>query len=259
MDIQLTDFENASLIVLLGMINNVVNHFDLDFVMPLSKIDENMERAHMRDAASTQKFWFKINILPTGKCYRYNILEQSDYLMSNKFGQEKSTAPDQHGCHYDEKNHYVVEELYLWEILVGKPEIKFKGIYPLIEEYMADHKYGQCVIARIRVFMNFQLARARGEVKTGARLMRDFVLSHPEYQRDSVVSNRIAFDLVKSITQYSDQQTSLLQMTCDTIGKAATTCEAPPELSAALNMPLVIASCKEPGETKEVPSPPKVC
>ena len=79
MDIQLTDFENASLIVLLSMITNVANHFDLDFIMPLSKIDENMERAHMRDAASTQKFWFKINMLPTGKCYRYNILEQSDY------------------------------------------------------------------------------------------------------------------------------------------------------------------------------------
>lgn len=51
MDIQLTDFENAALIVLLGMINNVINHFDLDFVMPISKIDENMERAHLRDAA----------------------------------------------------------------------------------------------------------------------------------------------------------------------------------------------------------------
>jgi glutamate--cysteine ligase catalytic subunit len=53
MDIQLTDFENASLIVLLGMITNVINHFDLDFVMPISKIDENMDRAHLRDAAST--------------------------------------------------------------------------------------------------------------------------------------------------------------------------------------------------------------
>ena len=46
MDIQLTDFENAAFIVLLGMINNVINHFDLDFIMPISKIDENMERAH---------------------------------------------------------------------------------------------------------------------------------------------------------------------------------------------------------------------
>lgn len=75
MDIQLSDFENAALIVCLGMITNIINHFDLDFLMPISKIDENMERAHMRDAASMQKFWFKINILPTGKCYRYNILE----------------------------------------------------------------------------------------------------------------------------------------------------------------------------------------
>ena len=94
MDIQLTDFENAAMIVLLGMINNIINHFDLDFVMPLSKIDENMERAHLRDAASTQKFWFKINILPTGKCYRYNVLEQSDYLYSNKFGQQGDHCPD---------------------------------------------------------------------------------------------------------------------------------------------------------------------
>lgn len=86
MDIQLTDFENSALIVLLGMINNIINHFDLDFIMPISKIDENMERAHLRNAASTQKFWFKINILPTGKCYKYNVLESSDYLFSNKFG-----------------------------------------------------------------------------------------------------------------------------------------------------------------------------
>jgi glutamate--cysteine ligase catalytic subunit len=50
MDIQLTDFENAALIIILGMINNVVNHFDLDFIMPISKIDENMERAHYKDA-----------------------------------------------------------------------------------------------------------------------------------------------------------------------------------------------------------------
>jgi len=53
MDIQFNDFDNAALIVLLGMINNIINHFDLDFIMPLSKIDENMERAHAKDAVST--------------------------------------------------------------------------------------------------------------------------------------------------------------------------------------------------------------
>lgn len=49
-DIQMTDFENSAFIVLLGMINNIVNHFDLDFIMPISKIDENMDRAHLLDA-----------------------------------------------------------------------------------------------------------------------------------------------------------------------------------------------------------------
>ena len=50
MDIQLTDFENTCLIVALGLIVNVINHFDVDFIMPVTLVDENMERAHMRDA-----------------------------------------------------------------------------------------------------------------------------------------------------------------------------------------------------------------
>ena len=45
----MTDYENSALIILLGMITNVLNHFDVDFIMPISKIDENMERAHIRD------------------------------------------------------------------------------------------------------------------------------------------------------------------------------------------------------------------
>jgi glutamate--cysteine ligase catalytic subunit len=149
MDIQLTDFENSALIVLLGMVNNIINYFDIDFIMPISMIDENMERAHKRNAIFKEKFLFKINILPTGKCYKHNILEQSDYIHSNKnvIPQDADvvdTSPVE--CKIDENNHYVVEELYLWEILVGKPEIKYKGIYPLIEEYLIDRKYGAEII-----------------------------------------------------------------------------------------------------------------
>lgn len=47
------------------------------------------------------------------------------------------------------------------------------------------------------------MARAKGEVKTGARLIREFVLKHPAYKQDSIVSSEIAFDLVKSIMEYS--------------------------------------------------------
>ena len=50
MDIQLTDFENTCLIVLLGLMTNVCNHLNVNFIMPISLVDENMKRAHFRDA-----------------------------------------------------------------------------------------------------------------------------------------------------------------------------------------------------------------
>jgi len=53
MDIQITDFENTCLIVMMGLITNVINHFDVDFIIPITMSDENMKRAHYRDAILT--------------------------------------------------------------------------------------------------------------------------------------------------------------------------------------------------------------
>ena len=36
--------------------------FGLNLYMPMSKVDENMDRAHARDAVRQQKFWFRTNI-----------------------------------------------------------------------------------------------------------------------------------------------------------------------------------------------------
>lgn len=82
MDIQLTDFENAALIVLLGMIVNIVNNFDLDFFMPISLIDENMERAHKRNGLLEQKFWWKTSNCRNGDDYHKNSLEETNFLSS---------------------------------------------------------------------------------------------------------------------------------------------------------------------------------
>ena len=51
--------------------------------------------------------------------------------------------------------------------------------------------------------MAFLLARAKGHLKTCARLIRDFVLSHPEYKHDSNVSNHICYDLIKEVENYT--------------------------------------------------------
>ena len=44
MDIQLTDFENAALTVFVGLTVNIINEFSLDFILPISKVDEGMLR-----------------------------------------------------------------------------------------------------------------------------------------------------------------------------------------------------------------------
>ncbi len=58
-EVQLTDFENAAYVVFVVLLTRVILSYDLNFLMPLSKVDENMRRAQVRDAVRTQKFWFK--------------------------------------------------------------------------------------------------------------------------------------------------------------------------------------------------------
>lgn len=41
-------------------------------------------------------------------------------------------------------------------------------------------------------------------METSAKMMRNFVMSHPDYKQDSVVSESIAYDLLRKIAELSD-------------------------------------------------------
>merc|ERR1711939_1088735 len=73
MDIQLTDFENTCLIVTLGLIVNIINHFNLDFIIPITMADQNMDRAHKRNAACNEKFWFNVNCIQTEEYWKNDL------------------------------------------------------------------------------------------------------------------------------------------------------------------------------------------
>ena len=63
------------------------------------------------------------------------------------------------------------------------------------------------------MFLSFLLERAKGEVKTGAKFIRDFVLNHPAYKHDSIINDKIAYDLMSSVVNMSkcpDERTKLL-------------------------------------------------
>ena len=83
MDICLTDFENIALTVAVGMIANVVNTFDLDFVLPISLVDENMKRAHNRGGLLNTKFWWKLPTEQSAQSNNVAPLNETQYLRSN--------------------------------------------------------------------------------------------------------------------------------------------------------------------------------
>ena len=84
MDIQLTDFENTALTVMVGMIANVINTFDFDLVLPISLVDENMKRAHIRDNLTNVKFWWKVPTPEQAQTgYKVSSICKTDFLKSN--------------------------------------------------------------------------------------------------------------------------------------------------------------------------------
>jgi glutamate--cysteine ligase catalytic subunit len=61
-EIQLTDFENAAIVCFIVLVTRVILSYQLNFLIPISKVDENMAKSQKRNALKTEKFWFRKNI-----------------------------------------------------------------------------------------------------------------------------------------------------------------------------------------------------
>ena len=59
---QITDFENAACVCFIVLLTRVILTYGLNFLIPISKVDENMQRAQKRDAVLNQKFWFRKDV-----------------------------------------------------------------------------------------------------------------------------------------------------------------------------------------------------
>lgn len=56
---QITDFENAAIVCFVVLLTRVILSYKLNFLIPISKVDENMQNAQKRDACRAKKFWFR--------------------------------------------------------------------------------------------------------------------------------------------------------------------------------------------------------
>jgi len=168
MELCLTDFENAANVVFVLLISRAILHLGLNLYMPISLVDENMARAHTRNAPAAAKFWVRQNVFRTA-----------------------DTSAPAAACD--------VAEMSLGEVFCGGGGGGggFPGLCGLVRSYLDDVECDEGVRAHLERYLDLIGKRARGELLTTAEWMRRFVLAHPDYKSDSEVSPRICFDLLK--------------------------------------------------------------
>ncbi|KAL4462626.1 hypothetical protein ABPG74_000456 [Tetrahymena malaccensis] len=175
MECQITNDENAAFMLLSHIFVRLFYQSDsLNFYIPITKVDINFQRAKQVDAITTQKFFFRTNILDDGEP--------------------------------------IIEELTLQEIFFGKSNV-FEGLYKYasqVWESMMKEFYqsnDNIVNTEFEQVWSFIRQRTSGEKLTVARWIRNFVNNHPEYQQDSEITNSIAYDLIEAITSISEGKT----------------------------------------------------
>uniref|UniRef100_A0A0B7A460 Glutamate--cysteine ligase n=1 Tax=Arion vulgaris TaxID=1028688 RepID=A0A0B7A460_9EUPU len=179
MEAQVTDFENAAFTVFIVLLTRVILSYKLNFIIPISKVDENMKTAFKRDAVINDKFYFRKDVL-------------TEWTPPECAQQCGGLA----GCS-DVEGEY--ELMTIQEIFYGKGD--FPGLLPLISLYMDSMEIdvdSRCTITQYLMLIG---QRASGVLDTSAKWMRNYVMNHEEYKHDSVVSESIAYDLLKRITE----------------------------------------------------------
>ena len=188
MEIQITDFENAAFSVFIVLITRAILSFDLNFYIPIARVSENMETAHVRDAVSSEKFYFRKNPFPSRSGKSANTSGTSTPAAISRPSSPLGPVEDEY------------ELMTINEVINGQQSMEggFPGLIPLVESYLNSMNVDvetRCELAR---YLDLIRKRADGTLWTTAKWIRNFVRNHPEYKKDSVVNETINYDLVKA-------------------------------------------------------------
>ncbi|KAJ3194100.1 hypothetical protein HK101_003488 [Irineochytrium annulatum] len=165
MEVQLTDYENAAYSIFVVLLSRTILSFNLNFYIPLSKVDENMRAGVTRDAVLNQKFWFRDNV---GSATPLN----------------RPTAQDSD----------TFSQVLINDIINGNNS--FVGLVPLVRNYLTSLSIPHATYTRLDSYLTLISKRASGTLPTAARWIRDLVQNHKNYGHDSVINEAINFDII---------------------------------------------------------------
>ena len=165
-ELQITDFENAALVTFVVLMTRAILSFKLNMLIPISKVDSNMQTAQKRGACLNEKFYFRKNINDPGDC---ELVEMS-----------------------------------VNEIVNGSD--RFPGCIQLIKDYLSNMDVDVDTQCTIKQYLQLIEGRASGKLMTTASWIRKFVQNHPKYKKDSRIDEEINYDLMWRIHLISTGQ-----------------------------------------------------
>ena len=174
-DLQLTPFENTSIIHFIVNLYNIILKRNCNFIIPITKVDQNYENAYCNDAINKQKFWWRIN------CFD-NININDDNFDYKK----------------DEEDN--IKLLTINEILNGANQFNYLGLISFIKkEINKNPNYNEIMRQNLLKFANHMEKKAKGEIWTDAKYIRKFINDHPKYNKDSIITEDINYDLINHL------------------------------------------------------------
>lgn len=182
LEVSLTDFENASYSIMIVLLTRAILAHGYNFYMPMSVVEENLQRSKVKDACLNQKFFIRkdafvagpglksVNLVPDGE------IELLELTIDELFNGTKAAAAG------GESKREIVG---------------FLGFIPAVWHYLDSIGTPESVKEKLSAYMTLLRRRASGELPTTARWMRNFVESHSLYKGDGHISSCINDDLCK--------------------------------------------------------------
>ena len=186
LDLQISPYENTSMICMILLTYALILcSNEINFIIPISKVDENFKRAYKKDAINKEKFWWRIDCFKDEKLLEINCTNCVRFRKEFKRDENLTYEKDQNN----------IKELTINEIFNGCEKYNYPGLivyYKKIMNFMFKTN-------NMNNYIDFIEKRAKGEIWTDAKYIRNFVLNHEKYKKDSIVTDEINYDLIKHI------------------------------------------------------------
>ncbi|XP_055025770.1 glutamate--cysteine ligase catalytic subunit isoform X2 [Misgurnus anguillicaudatus] len=201
MEVQLTDFENSAYVVFIVLLTRVILSYKLDFLIPLSKVDENMKVAQKRNAVQEGMFYFRTDV----------------FKGCNPVLDPPSTALNGVDGDVNDGDEYTLMSI---DTIINGKEGVFQGLIPMLNSYLENMEVDVDTRCTILNYLKLIKKRASGELMTMAKWMREFVGKHPEYKQDSVITDKINYDLLRKCDRIAKGEERCPELIGDPVNRA---------------------------------------